>query len=157
MRKRCFWAQMAVAALICLCAFSEDVLKIKNASEAVEASVAYLRGQNSPHAPGTDIRWQEKTIFSGGPGDLVTTSKQFTSDGWIIEVYQNLAPLRNIVYQVTIFSPTNGWYWKGSIKADGSIREESAFKRLSDEEKQKTAEELLRESRIPAPVGGYGH
>ena len=148
---------MAAVALISLCAYSDDVLKIKNAPEAMQASVSYLREQNSSQAPGTGIQWQEKTIFSGGPGDLATTSKQFTSEGWIIEVYQGLAPLRNIVYQVTIFSPASGWHWKGSIKADGSIREESGFKRLSDDEKQKTAEELLRKSRVPAPVGGYGH
>jgi hypothetical protein len=157
MRKRGVWALMAAAILTGLCAYSDDVLKIKNASEAMHASVSYLREQNSSHAPGTGVQWQEKTIFSGGPGDLVTTSRQFTSDGWIIEVYQELAPLRNIVYQVTAFSSASGWHWKGSVKADGSIKEESAFKQLSDEERQKVAEELLRKSRIPPPVGGYGH
>ena len=157
MKNRLVVAPAILAALISLGAYFDEVLKVKNAVEAREAALLYLRQQNSQNAPGTNIQWQEKTIFSGGPGDLVTTSKQFTSESWTIEISQGLAPLRNTVYEVTVFSPVHGWYWKGSIKADGSIREESAFKRLSDEEKQKTAEELLRKSRIPAPVGGYGH
>jgi hypothetical protein len=109
------------------------------------------------NAPGTDIKWQDKTIFSGGPIDLVTTSKQFTSDTWSIEVSQSMAPLRNIVYQVTVFSPKAGWHWKGRINADGSVQEESVFRQLSEADRQKLAEEFIQRSRIPPPQGGYGH
>jgi hypothetical protein len=148
---------IAAAVLISFYLYADDELKVKNAADAMRVSFVYLRGQNSQNCPSTDVQWRGKTIFSGGPGDLATTSKQFTSDGWIIEIYQGLAPLRNTVYQVTVFSSAEGWHWKGSIKADGSITEVSPFKQLSGEEKQKMAEELLRKSRIPAPDGGYDH
>ena len=157
MISRCKAVQIAVAMLIFSFAYADEILKVKSADEAMRSSLVYLRDHSSGNVPGGDTRWQEKTIFSDGPIDLVTTSKQFTSDSWIIEVSQNLAPLRNIVYQVTLFSSKDGWYWKGSIKADGTIKEETPFTQLSVDEKQKIAGELLRKSRIPPPAGGYGH
>jgi hypothetical protein len=138
-------------------AYTDDVLRIKNAAEAVDASLAYLRERYPQSAPEAGMRWREKTIFSGGPVDLATTGKQFTSDTWSIEVSQTLAPLKKIVYQVEVFHPGLGWHWKGRITADGSVREESAFKQLPEAERLKTAEEFIKRSQIPAPQGGYGH
>ncbi len=157
MNTRFVIAQIAFVVLIGPYANSEETPRVKNASEAMEASLHYLRARNSQIAPDAHIQWQEKTIYSDGPIDLVTTSKQFTSDAWIIEAHQSLAPLRKIEYRVIVFSPTLGWHWKGSITADGGIREESDFKLLSSQEKDKMTEELLRKSRIRAPTGGYGH
>jgi hypothetical protein len=148
---------LAVAFLPAIYAHSDETLKVRNAAEAVNASVVYLNEHYTQKAPAADIQWRERTIFSGGPVDLVTTAKQFISDAWSIEVTEGFAPLKDIVYQVTVFSPKLGWYWKGSIKADGSVQEESSLQQLSEEEKQKTAEEFLRKSRIPPPQGGYGH
>jgi hypothetical protein len=149
--------QVAVAILMMAHVYSEDLLKVKNAAEARDASIIYLRGLDSRMFPSRDTQWQERTTFSGGPQDMVTTAKQFTSDGWIIEIYQELAPLRNTVYQVTVFSSTEGWHWKGNIKADGSVSEVSLLRKLPEEDKRRTAEELLKKSRTAAPFGGYGH
>jgi hypothetical protein len=157
MKSRVAVVPIVLAALINLWAYPDEMPKVKNASEAMNVSLLYLREHNSQNAPGTSIKWHEKTIYSEGPGDLVTTSKQFTSDDWIVEISQNLAPLRNVVYQVAIFSPVIGWYWKGSINAEGIVREESAFKQLSDDKKREMTEGFLKKSRTPAPVGGYGH
>jgi hypothetical protein len=136
--------------------YTQD-LKVKNASEALRVAISHLQEYNAQDAPEPGIKWQEKTIYSGGPVDLATTSKQYTSDSWWIEVAQELAPLRNTVYQVTVFGPKTGWYWKGSIKADGTVTEASALRRMTEEEKQKTTEEFLKRSLIPPPQGGYGH
>ncbi len=148
---------MAVAILMVVPIYSEDLLKVKNAAEARDASVVYLRSLDSRTFPNAQAQWQEKTTFSGGPQDMVTTAKQFTSDGWIIEVYQELAPLRNTLYQVTVFSSTEGWHWKGNIKADGSVSEVSPLRKLPEEDMRRTAEGLLKKSRTAAPFGGYGH
>ena len=136
---------------------SDEMMKVRNAAEAVDACIAYLQKNYGAKAPAASIQWRAQTIFSGGPVDLATTSKQFTSDAWSIEVSEGLAPLRNIVYQVTVFSPTLKLFWKGSVKADGSVKEESSLKQLSEEEKQKMATEFLRKSQNPSPKGGYGH
>jgi hypothetical protein len=150
-------AMVAIMVMAWTPAYPDDVLRVKSAAEAVEASLGYLREQYPQVVPAAGMRWREQTIFSGGPVDLVTTSKQFTSDTWSIEVSQTLAPLKNIVYQVELFHPGLGWHWKGRITADGNVREESAFRQLPEAERRKTAEEFIKRSRIPPPQGGYGH
>jgi hypothetical protein len=149
--------QIWLAVLAGLNALSDEALKIRNASEAMEVSLAYLREHNRQIAPSANIQWREKTVYSEGPVDLVTTSLQFTSDAWIVEISQGLAPLRNIEYRVAVFSPTLGWYWEGRVRADGSVKEENALRQLSGDEKKQKTEEFWRRSRIPPPVGGYGH
>ncbi len=155
--KTMVFSALLIGALLGLGTDFDEVINIKNASEAKEACLNYLRQRNPQIAPEPSVQWQEQTIFSDAPIDLVTTSKQYRSDAWIVEVSQNLAPLRKTEYQVTVFSPELGWHWKGRIKADGSINEESPFRLLSDQEKGKMIEELLRKSKVRAPVGGYGH
>lgn len=145
------------AALIGPFVFADDALKVKNAAEAMHASIAHLRGRDAGSLPGADARWQENTIYSDGARDMVTTSTQFTLGDWIVEVDQGLAPLRSTVYQVTVFSSAEGWHWKGSVKADGSVGEESLLTRVPDEDWKKITDEFLRKSKIPAPFGGYGH
>jgi hypothetical protein len=157
MKMKRITAWPALTLLAAICAYSDEILKVRNAAEAVDASLAYLQERYSQKAPPADIRWRERTIYSGGPIDLVTTAKQFTSDAWSIEVTEGLAPVKSIVYQVTVFSSKHGLYWKGSVKADGSVKEESSLKQLSEEEKQKMSEEFLRKNKIPPPRGGYGH
>ncbi len=149
--------QIAVAVLMSVHVYCSDMVKINNAADAMTASIVYLHSRDARNIPGKEVQWEERTIFSGGPGDLVTTSKRFTSGSWIIEIYQGLAPLRSTVYQITVFDANEGWYWKGNIKADGSISEEAPFKQLSLEEKQKMADELAKKSKNVAPTGGYGH
>ncbi len=150
-------AGVMVALLILVNVWAAETIEVKNATEAVAACFSYLKKHYAQFRPDAAMKIQEKTIYSGGPVDLVTTSKQFASDSWSIEVSQSFAPLRNIVYQVTVFNPNLGWYWEGSVKADGSVTEITEFKQLSEEEKQRTAEEFTRKSRIPPPQGGYGH
>ena len=156
MKFRMTLAGVMTVFLMSTSAYSFEVLEIKNAREAMLASFRYLSEHYSEFSRGTAAKIQEKTIYSEGPVDLVTTSKQFQTDGWSVEVSQSFAPLRNIVYQVMVFSPKLGWYWKGLIKADGSVTEEGKFRRLSEEERAKTAEEFLRKSKVPPPRGGYG-
>ena len=149
-------ACVTVFVLMPINAHSLESLEIKNAREAMLASFRYLSEHYSEFSREAAAKIQERTIYSEGPVDLVTTSKQFQTDGWSVEVSQSFAPLRNIVYQVTVFSPKYGWHWKGSIKADGSVTEESTFKQLSDEERERAEEEFLRKGKIPPPRGGYG-
>jgi hypothetical protein len=156
MKIRMALAGVAAAFLISTNAHSFESLEIKNAREAMLASFRYLNEHYAEFSRDNAAKIQEKTIYSEGPVDLVTTSKQFQTGGWSIEVSQSFAPLRNIVYQVTVFNPKLGWHWKGLIKADGRIMEKNRFRKLSEEEREKTAEEFLRKSKIPPPRGGYG-
>jgi len=133
-------------------------VKVRNAAQAINEVLLHLRKQQVPEVPDTDIKWQEKTIYSTEPMDYAITSKLFTSDDWLIEVYQGVAPVSRTVYQITVFNSRLRCYWQGSVRADGGISEENTYRLLSEEENQKLAEEFLKKSRVPRPrPGGYGH
>ena len=133
-------------------------IKVRNAIQAIDTALTLLRKQKIPKVPDKNTKWQEKAIYSTEPQDYAITRRLFTSDNWSIEVYQGVAPLSSTIYQVTIFSEKFDCYWKGNVKADGSIEEVIAFKLLSEEENRDIAEDFLRKSRIPPHrPGGYGH
>ncbi len=122
-------------------------LEIKDAAEARDAALTYLRDREPQNAPSADIVWQEEDVTpkdkSGYPVPGAV-HKEFTSEEWSIKVTYAVLPLEHTVYQITVSSIKLGWHWKGSIKADGSLMEVSAFKQMSEEESQEIAEEFLR-------------
>jgi hypothetical protein len=133
-------------------------VKVRNATQAIEAVLSYLREQHVPEFPDKDIKWQEKTIYSTEPMDYAITSKLYTSDDWLIEVFQGVAPVSRTVYQITVFNSRLRCYWQGSVSADGGISEDNAYGLLTEVESQKLAEEFLKKSQVPPPrPGGYGH
>jgi hypothetical protein len=133
-------------------------IKVRNASQAVEAALAYLREVGGQSIPTAGDKWEEKTLYAAGVQDYAITSKLFTSGDWRIEVYQGIAPISKTIYQVTVFNPVLGLYWKGNIKADGTNQEASPLTKLSEEKTRRLAEELLKRMNVPPPKqGGYGH
>jgi len=133
-------------------------VKVRNAAQAIDTALSYLRKQQVAALPDENTKWQEKTIYSTEPQDYGITSKLFTTDDWLVEVFQGVAPLSNTVYRITLFSVRSNYYWKGSVRADGDVTEESAFRLLPEEESQKITEEFSRKSEVlPPRPGGYGH
>jgi len=133
-------------------------VKVRNAAQAVETALSHLRKKRTAKVPDSKNKWKEKTIYTTGPQDLAVTGKLFTSDDWLIEVSQGVAPLSSTIYRITVFSTEQKYYWKGSVRADGGVTEVSAFRALSEEESQKLAEEFVKRSQVPPPrSGGYGH
>ncbi len=122
---------------------SQD-LEVGDAVEAQDTVLTYLRENYAQDAPGEDIEWQEEDVTP--PGWVGGVFKEFTSDDWTVKVSYAVLPPKNTVYQVTVFSTKLGWYWEGSVKANGSLKEVSAFRQMSEEESQRTAEEFLRNS-----------
>ena len=124
----------------------------------MDTAFSYLSKQGMLEAPGKDTEWQQQTIYSAEPQDYAITSKLFTANEWSVEVYQGVAPLGSTVYHVTVFNEKLKLYWKGSIRADGNVTEEGAFKRLSEEGSREIAEAFSGKRQIPPPrPGGYGH
>jgi hypothetical protein len=85
----------------------QSPVKIRNVAQAVDAVLSCLRTQKAPTITGADTKWQEKTIYSGEPQDYAITGKLFTSDEWIIEVLQGVAPLSRTVYLISVFNPNS--------------------------------------------------
>jgi len=136
----------------------QSSIRVRNTAQAVGSILTYLRKQNTQNAPVDGVEWQEKTLYAPGNPDFAVTSRLLTSDDWLIEVSQEVAPISRTVYQVTVFSSRFQRYWKGSVRADGSVSEETAFKQLSEEESQRVDEEFMRKTQVAPPMpGGYGH
>jgi len=77
-------------------------VKVRNAAQAINAVISHLREQQVPEVPDTNTKWQEKTIYSAEPMDYAITSKLYTSDDWLIEIFQGVAPVSRTVYQIQL-------------------------------------------------------
>jgi hypothetical protein len=134
-------------------------LKVRNAAQAVETALAYLRQKSVGGLPAENPQWKEQTLYvSARHEDLAVTSKLYTADGWSVEVYHGVAPLSKTVYEITMYNSKLHGHWKGQIKAEGMVMELQEFSQLSIEESHKIEEDFSRKAHIPPPKpGGYGH
>ena len=135
---------LSVLALLLGSCVSESPLAVENAACARDVALAYLRDSEGENTPSADIIWQEEDITP--PGWVGGVFKEFTSYKWTIKVSYPVLPPENTVYEVILSSIELGWHWKGSVEADGSVTELSAFKPMSQEESQRIAEEFVRNS-----------
>jgi len=119
-------------------------LAVSSAAGAVEAAIDYLHEQVGEDAPAEGIVWQEEDITT--PGLVGGSYRQFTSGEWVVKVSYPVVALENTVYQVTVTSNESGWHWQGSVSADGSVTEGSAFMQMTEAESRKIAEEFVKNS-----------
>jgi hypothetical protein len=133
-------------------------IKVKNAAQALSFVLTYLRRQEVPNIPDDGSQWQERRLYSTGIEDYAVTSKLFTGGGWMVEIYQGVAPLSKTLYTVMIFNSEHHLYWRGNVQADGVINVINPLKQLSEKEALEIAAGISRKLEIPAPrPGGYGH
>jgi hypothetical protein len=133
-------------------------IKVRNALQALEAALSYLRRQDVPDIPNAGVSWRERRLYSPGIEDYAVTSKLFISGAWMIEVYQEVAPLSRTVYHITVYNSEFRWYWQGSVQADGTVTSLIPPKQLSEKEALETAAGISLKLEVPAPKpGGYGH
>ena len=119
-------------------------LNIRDAAMAWDAALSYLRKHEGKNAPSGDIDWQEQDITP--PGLVGSVTIEFASNEWTGKVSYAVLPPEHTVYHVVLSSIKFGWHWRGSVKADGSVTEDSAFKQMSEEDSQRIAEEFLKNS-----------
>ncbi len=119
-------------------------LVVKNAGEARDVILDYLREQNPQILPEKDTVWEGTDISP--PGLVGSTTMEYISGGWTINVSYPIVPLENTVYRVGVSSISLGWYWKGDIKADGIITEIVPFSEMTEEESEKIAREFVENS-----------
>ena len=116
--------------------------------------MAFLRERSDQSIPAVGNQWQEKTLYATRCGRLCYHEQTFHRGDWMIEVYQGTAPISKTIYQITVFNALLGCYWKGNIKADGSIQEVSPMTTLSKEKTLKLAEGLSKRINVPPPKPG---
>jgi hypothetical protein len=54
-------------------------IKVRNALQAIDSALAYLRQQAVQDIPDTGTKWQERALYSSGLEDYAITSKLFTA------------------------------------------------------------------------------
>ncbi|UCG55310.1 MAG: hypothetical protein JSV32_03615 [Dehalococcoidia bacterium] len=121
-------------------------LKDSKATEARDAALAYLRGNESENAPSADIVWEERNVTPRGVAEVRGETIEFTSAEWTITVSYPLPLQEDTEYDVVVSSTDYDWHWSGTVKADGSVTEFDPFKQPNKEKSRVVAEEFLRKS-----------
>jgi len=116
---------------------------IQNAVEARNAALAHLQTA-SADIPGSDADWQETDTTT--PGLIGGVQKQYTTDEWTIGLAYNVVRPDQVVYNIVISSLKHGLHWEGQVKADGTVKEISALKEMSEGESKKVAENFVKNS-----------
>lgn len=105
--------------------------------EAFEAVLTWLRTEYPDRAPGTGLSWVSEDVVVLGPtGEplLGAAEKRFTATGWVSEVTWAVVAPDFIVYQITLKSPTLGWFWEGAVRArGGQLSEEMGMQQMTEE------------------------
>ena len=98
-----------------------------NINVSAEALVArqialdYLAGHDAAHAPPTNLVWfGSRTTTTGLPG---RESYQFSAGGWEMLVDYDLGSPNDVVYEIVLFGPGNGFLWRGQVDAQGTVLE----------------------------------
>ena len=91
---------LSLAALLAGACTSQPSLppgsEVRNAAEARDTAIAYLRTYVVEDAPAADIEWEEENVTP--PGLVGSTIVAFTPDEWTITMSYPIVPPQNAVY-----------------------------------------------------------
>ncbi len=106
-----------------------------NAQQAFDVAVTWLHNAYPNEAPAADTTWSvEGMVPYGSDGHPLTGAARtrISSPDWVADVTWALLSREFILYDVTLRSPTLGWYWEGTVKAvGGMVSEETGMQVMS--------------------------
>jgi len=117
---------------------------VQNASEARDAALSHLDNRYTDNIPSKGLTWQE--YVTTPEGLIGSETREFISGEWMVTVSYPVVLPENTVYDVIIVNMESGWYWKGNVKADGTVTELNASKQLTKEGSQQIALEFVKNS-----------
>jgi len=110
---------------------------ILSPEQAFELVLDKLREAYPDKAPGAGVTWKsEEVVVTGHGGEPVVGASRMRiySDDWDSLVSWALVSPEYMVYNVTLRSPTRGWYWEGYVDANGgAIEIEVALQKMSEQ------------------------
>jgi len=110
---------------------------ILSPEQAFDLVLDKLRESYPDKAPGAGVTWKsEQVVVTGhGGGPVVGASRmRMYSDDWDAFVSWALVSPEYMVYNITLKSPTLGWYWEGYVDANGgAIEVEVALQKMSEQ------------------------
>jgi hypothetical protein len=124
--------------------------ELRDPEAAFELALDWLRLQYPDRAPEKGATWVTEDVPVLGPNGqplLGAAEKRFTSDGWVADVSWAVVAPEFMQYQITLRSPTKGWFWKGAVKAmGGQVSEETGMQAMSEALAEQLAGEFLMAS-----------
>ncbi|MBN1484487.1 MAG: discoidin domain-containing protein [Chloroflexia bacterium] len=88
---------------------------------AREIALDYLAEQYGAQAPGRDLDWQERRITPEGL--LGSETYQYTAGDWTLTVHYPVVAPEAVIYRVEVENAAAGFYWQGSVDAQGQLAE----------------------------------
>ena len=121
-----------------------------DAEEALEAALFWLQENYPEEAPDPGIIWTVEDIEvleEEGTPLLGVARKYFSSDDWNAGVSWAIVEPDSVSYDVTMSSPTLGWYWEGSVRGVGGIvAEDTSLQQMTPELASDLAVQFVRNS-----------
>jgi len=128
--------------------------------EALEAVLIWLRVEYPDRAPVTGLSWVSEDVVVLGPNGqplLGAAEKRFTATGWVAAVTWAVVAPEFIVYQITLKSPTLGWFWEGTVRArGGQFSEETGMQQMTEELAAELATQFVHSSPTYSSSGMSG-
>jgi len=88
---------------------------------ARQIALDYLLAHDPAHAPPAGLVWLGSRTTAGGlPGH---ESYQFSATGWVMTVDYDLSSTSDLVYEIVLTGPDNGFLWRGQVDAQGMVLE----------------------------------
>ena len=119
-------------------------LPVGNIEDALNKAIMYLQGVDPENAPDTGMFWMpdDKNHPDLVGGSTVT----YSADSWEIDMNYPVVALENMVYDITVRGETSGWYWKGTVNAQGVVTETTPFAKITEEVSRQIAEDFVMNS-----------
>ncbi len=126
---------------------AEEVL---TADDAFREAVAWLQSKYPDSAPSDGITWVFETVPVLGPGGqplLGAAERHATAADWSAVITWAVVSPEFLQYQVSLVSPTLGWFWEGSVRArDGQVHEDSGLQLMTAQLAEERAWHFVRSS-----------
>lgn len=129
---------------------TEPVGGFLDPDEAFRAMLSWLTTTYPDASPAQGLAWTSEDVVVLGPkGEplLGAAERRFAATGWVGDVTWALVAPEFIVYQITLKSPSLGWFWEGSVRArGGAILEDTPMQQMTQELAAELAIEYVKGS-----------
>jgi len=121
------------------------------AEAAFDVALDWLRVKYPGEAPGAGVSWVAEDVQVIGPDGepiLGAAQKRMTAHDWVADITWALVGRDFVIYDITLRSPSLGWFWNGTVKAvGGQVSEEMGMQTMTAELASELARQFVVASR----------
>lgn len=117
---------------------------------AFESMLSWLQATYPDAAPDDGLAWvSEDVVVTDADGQPLVgaAERRYTATGWVADVTWAVVAPEYLVYQITLKSPVSGWFWEGSVKAQGGrVSEDTGLQQMTESLASELAMEYVKGS-----------